>query len=121
MFVSYLETRPTADVRTICVRATYGICERQRRFYRGVLALDHALEVGPSARYEGQPNAGAYMELLLRAPPAGAADAGASGRRETHIFKANHPDDAANWLADFDVRSCRRRRCRPGSDVESAM
>lgn len=27
-----------------------------------------------------------------------------SGRgAETHIFKANHPDDAANWLADFRV------------------
>lgn len=42
------------------------------------------------------------MELLLRAPPAAGGSA-ASGRRETHIFKANHPDDAANWLADFQV------------------
>lgn len=40
------------------------------------------------------------MELLI----GGAARVGAGGgRRETHIFKANHPDDAANWLTDFQV------------------
>ena len=67
---------------------------------RGVLALDDALKVGRSARYKGQASATAYMELLIGgAPRVGAG----GGRRETHIFKANHPDDAANWLTDFQV------------------
>lgn len=60
-----------------------------------MLALDNALEIGVSPRYAGQPSAGAYMELTCRPR---------SGRgTDTHILKANHPDDAANWLADFRV------------------
>ncbi len=63
---------------------------------RGALALDNALDMGVCKRYEGQPSAGAYMELSVRQRAGG-------GRPETHIFKANHPDDASNWLADWQV------------------
>jgi hypothetical protein len=63
--------------------------------YRGVLALDNALEIGVSPRYAGQPSAAAYMELTCH-PRTGRGP-------DTHILKANHPDDAANWLADFRV------------------
>lgn len=66
---------------------------------RGVLALDHAAVVGMSRRYQGQPNAAAHMEVQTRMPRRN----GAAGKLETHIFKANHPDEATVWMADLQV------------------
>ena len=68
-----------------------------------MLSLDNALAVGHSVRYAGEPNGEAYMELIVRHRPTGAA--------QTHILKANHPDDARNWVRDFQAR------CSPFFDV----
>lgn len=62
--------------------------------------MDHAAVVGMSNRYEGQPNAAAHMEVQARMPRRN----GATGKLETHIFKANHPDEAAVWMADLQVQ-----------------
>ena len=63
---------------------------------RGVLNLDCALAVGHSMRYAAEPNGESYMELVVRCRATSTAD--------THIMKANHPDDARNWVRDFQVR-----------------
>ena len=65
--------------------------------YRGVLNLDNALAVGHSARYSGEPNGESYMEVTVRDRVTSTA--------QTHILKANHPDDARNWVHDFRVAS----------------
>jgi len=63
---------------------------------RGVLNLDCALAVGHSARYAGEANRESYMELVVRCRATSTAD--------THILKANHPDDARNWVRDLQAR-----------------
>lgn len=70
---------------------------KRKADFRGVLALDHAVAVGLSNRYRGQPNAAAHMEVQARMPRRG----GAVGKLETHIFKSNHPDEAGVWMADL--------------------
>ena len=59
--------------------------------------LDNALAVGSSARYSGEPNGDSYMEVTVRER--------ATNTAQTHIMKANHPDDARNWVHDFQVTS----------------
>ena len=61
-----------------------------------MLNLDCALAVGHSVRYAGEPNGESYMELVVRCRATGAA--------HTHILKANHPDDARNWVRDLQVQ-----------------
>ena len=63
---------------------------------RGVLNLDCALAVGHSVRYAGEANGESYMELVVRDRATSTAD--------THILKANHPDDARNWVRDLQAR-----------------
>ena len=70
---------------------------------RGVLNLDCALAVGHSARYAGEANGESYMELVVRCRATGAA--------HTHILKANHPDDARNWVRDLQARIRNRVHC----------
>ena len=48
-------------------------------------------------RYAGEPNGESYMELVVRCR--------ATNTAHTHILKANHPDDARNWVRDLQVRS----------------
>ena len=61
-----------------------------------MLNLDCALAVGHSVRYAGEPNGESYMELVVRCRATSTAD--------THILKANHPDDARNWVRDLQAR-----------------
>lgn len=84
---------------------------KRKADFRGMLALDNAVEVGVSPRYEGQPSAAAYMELAVR-------QRSSAGRgTDTHIFKANHPDDAANWLADFQDLWRQQQGAGPAADT----
>ena len=64
-----------------------------------MLNLDCALAVGHSVRYAGEPNGESYMELVVRCR--------ATGTAHTHILKANHPDDARNWVRDLQARQSR--------------
>lgn len=60
-----------------------------------MLNLDNALAVGHSARYSSDANGAAYMEITVRSR--------GTGISQTHILKANHPDDARNWVFDLQV------------------